>query len=339
MYEPFRASEIIIKFPPHLLPRIKVSPSLPTKFIRYQLPDAKVTYSEGPFGAFMSQAVSRRDWTMGILAFDCHGEETFHPFNNFPFIGIYFSLMGDVFTEVKPDQMLYMRKGHYGMSYLPAGTIGNTKVGPGLHVGLYFSFSDYFLSLLAEAHPALQELVQKHQHGYPKAVQLSRFAIPPTLMDSIEQILDNRYEGAEAMIFAQKNFNDFLLSYIRDLKEAGDAVSELAEIPAKIIEAAQYLETNFNNPKPMPFLARDAGMNISTFEREFKKAKSVRPIEYLTLCRIEEAERLLKTTNKTLETIAGTVGFTDRSHMYKAFMKNRGCGPSAYRNNRSIGDL
>ena len=54
--------------------------------------------------------------------------------------------------------------------------------------------------------------------------------------------------------------------------------------------------------------------------------------EYLTQCRIEEARRLLRTTELKVEEVARRVGFTSASHFAEVFRKHVGMMPREFRN-------
>lgn len=64
----------------------------------------------------------------------------------------------------------------------------------------------------------------------------------------------------------------------------------------------------------------------------FKKEYGITPHKHLTNLRLEEARRLLSDTTRSEEEIAFSVGFSDFSVFYKAFVKAYGCSPGAVRN-------
>jgi AraC-like DNA-binding protein len=53
--------------------------------------------------------------------------------------------------------------------------------------------------------------------------------------------------------------------------------------------------------------------------------------DFISSCRVREAQHLLSTTTDSVESIALSVGFNSRSAFYKAFQRNAGMTPSAYR--------
>lgn len=58
------------------------------------------------------------------------------------------------------------------------------------------------------------------------------------------------------------------------------------------------------------------------------------PIAWLTRYRIEQAERLLTSTDKAIAEIAAAVGFPDANYFSRKFRVITGCSPRDFRKNR-----
>jgi transcriptional regulator GlxA family with amidase domain len=65
--------------------------------------------------------------------------------------------------------------------------------------------------------------------------------------------------------------------------------------------------------------------------RRFKSACDTTPWQYLQSLRIEQARKLLETTNTPLEKIVNAVGYEDMSSFTRLFKKMTGLSPSQYR--------
>ncbi|MEM1325821.1 MAG: helix-turn-helix domain-containing protein [Bacteroidota bacterium] len=90
----------------------------------------------------------------------------------------------------------------------------------------------------------------------------------------------------------------------------------------------QYLnEVNFGVSE----LAEELAISRGHLSRQMKKLTSYTPTDYIRRFRLQEAMRLLKTTNKNISEIAYEVGFRDPSHFTKSFSKNFGTSPSDIR--------
>lgn len=92
-----------------------------------------------------------------------------------------------------------------------------------------------------------------------------------------------------------------------------------------------YLETHFVDEITVDRLAEIAGISVPHFNRRFRQLLRLSPMEYVLSLRIQEAQRQLVTTNRSIGEIAVATGFCDQSHFTKRFRKVNGMTPLAYR--------
>ncbi|MEQ1840448.1 MAG: helix-turn-helix transcriptional regulator, partial [Verrucomicrobiales bacterium] len=78
-------------------------------------------------------------------------------------------------------------------------------------------------------------------------------------------------------------------------------------------------------------LAALAKLSVPHFNRLFRKVLRLSPMEYVLSLRVQEAQRLLSTTQSSLSEIAAATGFYDQSHFTKRFRRVTGMTPSEYR--------
>lgn len=67
------------------------------------------------------------------------------------------------------------------------------------------------------------------------------------------------------------------------------------------------------------------------FRRYFGEVYGISPTKYITEMRLREAERLLISSDHTIENIALRCGFNDVKYFSRVFSKHRGCPPSKFR--------
>ncbi|MCB1063282.1 MAG: AraC family transcriptional regulator [Verrucomicrobiae bacterium] len=92
-----------------------------------------------------------------------------------------------------------------------------------------------------------------------------------------------------------------------------------------------YLETGFVDEVTVESLAGIAGISVPHFNRRFRQLLRLSPMEYVLSLRIQEAQRQLVTSNRSIGEIAIGTGFCDQSHFTKRFRKVTGMTPLAYR--------
>jgi AraC family transcriptional regulator len=67
------------------------------------------------------------------------------------------------------------------------------------------------------------------------------------------------------------------------------------------------------------------------FARQFRRATGVAPHQYLLRARVVRAKHLLAATDLRIATIALDCGFCHQEHLTRAFRKQCGITPAAYR--------
>lgn len=92
-----------------------------------------------------------------------------------------------------------------------------------------------------------------------------------------------------------------------------------------------YLETGFVDEVTVESLAGIAGISVPHFNRRFRQLLRLSPMEYVLSLRIQDAQRQLVTSNRSIGEIAIGTGFCDQSHFTKRFRKVTGMTPLAYR--------
>ncbi|MBD9597377.1 AraC family transcriptional regulator [Ensifer sp. ENS05] len=126
----------------------------------------------------------------------------------------------------------------------------------------------------------------------------------------------------------------FVLALRYTLEHAQSPLSRALSFPG--IGAA--LATMYDYPSQawtLEKLAKLAGMSRTVFSRTFTELVGEPPARHLKLRRLDEARRLLQTTDTPLEKIAETVGYESTVGLHLAFKAEYGISPGSLRNKRS----
>src|SRR5207248_5242237 len=105
---------------------------------------------------------------------------------------------------------------------------------------------------------------------------------------------------------------------------AGGAGYELSDL-------IDWAQAHLDHPLTMPDVAARAHMSARTFARRFRTATGTTPHRWLLDQRLQLAERLLETTDLTVDAVAGRAGFGSADTLRHHFAARRGVGPLTHR--------
>ncbi len=102
-----------------------------------------------------------------------------------------------------------------------------------------------------------------------------------------------------------------------------------------LMPALNYIEENFRKDFSVAVLAEITGISQQYLCRIFKQTMNIRPNEYITCRRLQEAKRLLTETDNSVQEICVKSGFTDAGYFSTVFRKYEGVSPVEYRRKNS----
>jgi len=99
----------------------------------------------------------------------------------------------------------------------------------------------------------------------------------------------------------------------------------------KMLEVLEYINARYTDNLSVDELAAVGGYSPSHFRRLFKELTGKTPVLYIQTLRIEEACRLLKKRELSVEQIARSCGYNDMKHFYAVFKRVSGKLPKEFR--------
>ena len=153
-----------------------------------------------------------------------------------------------------------------------------------------------------------------------------------TTCQSLMEITDSPDQFADVWAFPDcKTYLDELDQWLDEFcGKAADQFSDY-ENKQKIRQGVQYIQQHFREPLNMAVVSNHVSMNYSLFSLLFKQYTGGNFVAYLQKLRIDEARRLLETTDRRVNEIGRSVGFSDEKHFLKVFKSTVGLSPSEYR--------
>ncbi len=99
-----------------------------------------------------------------------------------------------------------------------------------------------------------------------------------------------------------------------------------------ISQTVSYIKLHYNEQLTSSDLAYKLGYSTNYFIKLFKNTMGVTPLKYIKRKRLEEAKKLLLSTDLDINLIMQKVGFLDFSYFSKSFKARYGFSPQNYRN-------
>lgn len=149
--------------------------------------------------------------------------------------------------------------------------------------------------------------------------------IRPILEHNQPLDLDNFfYTLAKKLLISQASINE----QINSISAARRSTRE--ELYRRLSIARQYIFDNFQRDIQLEELSREAMLSKFHLLRSYREAFGTTPYRQVLDLRLKHSVKLLE-EGETLESIALSLGFSDRRSFTKAFKKVFGCAPSHYR--------
>jgi AraC family transcriptional regulator len=108
-------------------------------------------------------------------------------------------------------------------------------------------------------------------------------------------------------------------------------LSTRMELYKRLSMAHDYIHTHYRQEPELDEIAGAACLSRYHFLRLFKEVYGITPHQYITQLRIASAQKLLKSSRLSIESIAEVMGFEHASSFCRAFLKLTGHSPQQYR--------
>jgi AraC-like DNA-binding protein len=103
------------------------------------------------------------------------------------------------------------------------------------------------------------------------------------------------------------------------------------DLPRAVAGAKSLLAATWNENYPAGYVAREVGVSVGQLSRLFRRTMGCSIPQYRNRLRIERAAELLRTTDKSVTTVALDCGFTNLTHFHRVFSRTHGKSPTEFR--------
>lgn len=155
--------------------------------------------------------------------------------------------------------------------------------------------------------------------------------------DCIKKIYNKMFVTQKSdKIYGCYTCSGLIYQYILEFSNQSRAVSGRNDRSSLLMPVLNYIDDNFRKDFPMTKLAEIAGVTPQHLCRVFKETMNMRPNEYLLMCRLNEAKRLLKHSDILVSEICKDVGFSDAGYFSTIFRRQEGIPPAEYRKKNRV---
>jgi AraC-like DNA-binding protein len=220
------------------------------------------------------------------------------------------------------------------ISFLPEGR-GTTKLSSKQHlrtVSILISPSllNTFLGYeFDEIPPDLHCIVEgANGNGY-----CSQMLMTKSMRSTAHEILNCPYQGSIKRMYLESKAMELITHQLAQVvfAETGKknklSLLRLDDIE-RIHEAKDILIRDLENPPSLLELAGQVGTNKNKLNQGFHKMFGSSAFDYLRICRLEWARKLLESEDKSVTEVAFEVGYAQQSSFTTAFKKHFGTNPS-----------
>lgn len=138
----------------------------------------------------------------------------------------------------------------------------------------------------------------------------------------------SQWSLSDFMEFAQSVF-DYVVSILRDASGGEDVIAN----------AKQYLAEHFREDIDRDDVAAVCFISPNYLSKKFRDETGMNLREYINQLRINEAKRLLLSTNMTISEVAGELGYDNSSYFSTVFKKICGVSPVKWREAAEVGGM
>ena len=146
------------------------------------------------------------------------------------------------------------------------------------------------------------------------------------LLSITEKEQKNTFSACQTMIYSALSM---ILTLI--FRKMSKTRNERLEINEHLLD---YIKRNCQMRLSVSDMASMCGYTAEHFSRIFKSYTGKSPKEYILDARIEQAKRLLKKTDKSIELVIEECGFSNRTEFFKKFFEKMQITPLQYRKNQ-----
>ncbi|MDC7675539.1 AraC family transcriptional regulator [Asticcacaulis machinosus] len=153
----------------------------------------------------------------------------------------------------------------------------------------------------------------------------------PELLDAMVRLIGLLDSHQDIAVLAPLAIREILYRLLTG--GSGSLIRKMAQADSRMNQIARaivWIRTRFRESCPIDQAADIAGMSRSTFHAHFKSVTLMSPLEFRTLLRVQEAQRLMVSDAKDAASAGFIVGYASPSHFSRDYARIFGMPPATH---------
>lgn len=152
----------------------------------------------------------------------------------------------------------------------------------------------------------------------------------PRMNELILRIID---ECRNERMYYKESVNGYLRALVIEILRLDEERERAkgARITSFVKDSVEYINSHYAEDVKMADVASACGLSESHFRRLFETSMHMKPLDYLNMVRIDEACRLIRGGDRSIDQIGITVGYDTPSTFIRNFRKLTGMTPNEWR--------
>ncbi|MFM2310127.1 MAG: hypothetical protein RLY87_2249 [Chloroflexota bacterium] len=169
-------------------------------------------------------------------------------------------------------------------------------------------------------------------NGIPPEEMSSGIAVIPSdiaLIDTLLRLVQATVHPEDARIYGPLFLTEALIRLLRS--SAGPLIAQIGVSEsrmARIGKAIAHIQMHYTQALDMQEVADLVALSPSSFHQQFKTATRLSPLQYQKMLRLQEARRLLLSTDMDTQQVAAAVGYQSGSQFTREYHRYFGAPPT-----------
>jgi two-component system response regulator YesN len=128
-----------------------------------------------------------------------------------------------------------------------------------------------------------------------------------------------------------EDIRHWVVAFTMQIEKRITEITTIHRNRAEIVKSRRYVEQHYAREISVKEVARHIGLNPAYFSHLFKKETGQGFAEYVSQHRIQQAQKLLRETSRSISEICDLAGFSDVAYFRRVFKQQTGMTPTEYR--------